>query len=441
MDVLSVASTVALSTQAQSASQTQNTTKAAEGTVPFQQQLNQYAMQTDSKETNTATVAVSESTAISDVQLQLTQLNTDELLAMIEGLIEQLEQLNDVPLTEDNQAALDAASLQLMALLQLIMVDNKHLLQDMEQQAQTNQVTTLQMSNTQQSDLLYKLQDQLMLLQQALKDGNVKVVQGQQPEQLIASSMAQFKQLLTQTKADGKEQLINQLLAQSTQTVEVEPMQLHQASLAQLKQLAKLGEYAQIAANQAQAGSTQATMVTEAVPINVQHVMPFDAQLNQPVSLLKAQPQAPAFTMVNQFADTVKTMVLQKFDITSLQGLSEARIMLTPEHLGSVDIKLSMQNGILTAVFQTETALAKDALDNQMAVLRSSLAAQGITVDRLEVSQAAFAQELDWQEQRHQQATQQSNEDQTDEEGFDEQLEKNNAIQELGYGRSVNEMV
>src|SRR5690606_8545884 len=119
MDVLSVASTVALSTQAQSASQTQNTTKAAEGTVPFQQQLNQYAMQTDSKETNTATVAVSESTAISDVQLQLTQLNTDELLAMIEGLIEQLEQLNDVPLTEDNQAALDAASLQLMALLQL----------------------------------------------------------------------------------------------------------------------------------------------------------------------------------------------------------------------------------------------------------------------------------------------------------------------------------
>ncbi|MNN36274.1 Flagellar hook-length control protein FliK [compost metagenome] len=74
-------------------------------------------------------------------------------------------------------------------------------------------------------------------------------------------------------------------------------------------------------------------------------------------------------------------------DIVKLHGMTEATISLFPEHLGQVDVKITMQNGHLIAQFATEHAFAKDSLEQQMNQLRSALQSQGIQVERLEVTQ------------------------------------------------------
>lgn len=65
---------------------------------------------------------------------------------------------------------------------------------------------------------------------------------------------------------------------------------------------------------------------------------------------------------------------------------TETTIRLMPEHLGQVEVRLSMQNGQLTATIVTESAMAKDALESNLAALRANLQTQGVTVERLVVS-------------------------------------------------------
>lgn len=95
----------------------------------------------------------------------------------------------------------------------------------------------------------------------------------------------------------------------------------------------------------------------------------------------------PAPVPVQNFAKEVSGFLVGKFDIVKLQGLSEARISLYPEHLGQVDVKITMQNGHMVAQFVTEHLLAKESLEGQMGQLRSALQAQGIQVTKLEVTQ------------------------------------------------------
>ncbi|MGN8229152.1 flagellar hook-length control protein FliK [Paenibacillus sp. S33] len=99
-------------------------------------------------------------------------------------------------------------------------------------------------------------------------------------------------------------------------------------------------------------------------------------------------PSAPAQPVVHvrQFAKEMTEFVVQKLDIVKHTGLTEATIMLRPDHLGQLEVKLTMQNGHLVAQFMTEHSGAKDLLEQQMSQLRSSLQSQGIQVDKVEVT-------------------------------------------------------
>ncbi|PQP80612.1 hypothetical protein C0Q44_25565 [Paenibacillus sp. PCH8] len=89
----------------------------------------------------------------------------------------------------------------------------------------------------------------------------------------------------------------------------------------------------------------------------------------------------------SQFAKEMTQFVVSKLDIVQQKGFSEATISLRPEHLGKLDVQITLQNGQLVARFITEHTMAKDMLEQQMMQLRSSLQAQGIQVERLEVTQ------------------------------------------------------
>lgn len=446
MDMLSVtpASTVSSQQMTSKQSQAQATSK-ANGTAPFQQQLNQYVNQTGSGKSTVANEASIEGpVVIEEVPTENLTLNAEQLVALIEGLIEKIEELIDVPISDEDASALDEMSMQLLAVLQLLSVDNQSVKDLIDQFTTINSSTDLQLSENQvNNSLLFKLQEQLLMLQQTLKDGHFKVIQGQQPEQVLSQVVESLNKLLDVAKENGKGQLIKQLTNQANGDVDVIVNSLTNQTLEQLKQLAKQGEYVQLANQTSQTAEVAIPVVNQQVDsipvVNLQGTVPFSAQLTEAVSVVKGQSQ---ITTVNQFAETVKTMVVQKFDITQLtNGMSQARITLNPESLGSVDIKLTMQNGVLTAIFSTETAMAKDALENQMSVLRGALATQGITVERMEVTQASFNDELQWQQQRQNQTNPDTREDEENDESFEEQLEANVVNQELGFGRAVNETI
>ncbi|SDE69699.1 flagellar hook-length control protein FliK [Fontibacillus panacisegetis] len=90
---------------------------------------------------------------------------------------------------------------------------------------------------------------------------------------------------------------------------------------------------------------------------------------------------------VEKFSQEMSGFLVSKFDIVKANGISEAKISLYPEHLGQVDVKITMQNGLLTAQFVTEHAFAKESLEAQMAQLRQALQSQGLQVNKLEVTQ------------------------------------------------------
>ena len=130
--------------------------------------------------------------------------------------------------------------------------------------------------------------------------------------------------------------------------------------------------------------------------------------------------------------------------LSARTGVSEARILLVPEHLGEVAVRITLQNGQLTAQFVTENAIAKDLIENQFVALRGALQSQGIQVDGLEVTYgSAAAQSQLFQEQRQrggQDRHEGGRENRPDDAlpVFETELLEQAAIRELGYGRAIN---
>ncbi|MBB3109394.1 flagellar hook-length control protein FliK [Paenibacillus phyllosphaerae] len=155
---------------------------------------------------------------------------------------------------------------------------------------------------------------------------------------------------------------------------------------------------------------------------------------------------------VQKFAETMKDMMVKQFNVNTVGGIHEATLSLAPAHLGQVDVRISVHNGQLTALFVAESASAKEMLDNQMSQLRSSLQAQGLQVEKIEVTQSSAAFESNMfhkgnggQQSRDQQSSKRggSFEQSIGEIGnFEadmEQLAVERAVtRTLGYGREIN---
>ncbi|WP_426447094.1 flagellar hook-length control protein FliK [Paenibacillus sp. S-38] len=122
-------------------------------------------------------------------------------------------------------------------------------------------------------------------------------------------------------------------------------------------------------------------------PATVQDLMK-QLQSGQPVSKLPTL-QMPA----ESFPDDMTQFVMNSFLLDSgADGITEAKLSLYPQHLGHVEVKLTMQNGQLIAQFAADNAAGKDMLESQLAQLRHSLQSQGIQVEKLEVTQSSNAQ-------------------------------------------------
>jgi flagellar hook-length control protein FliK len=158
--------------------------------------------------------------------------------------------------------------------------------------------------------------------------------------------------------------------------------------------------------------------------------------------------QLPAQVPVQQFADQMEKFLVKQFLLTQGNGVSEAKLTLTPEHLGQVDIRLVMHNGLLTAQFMTDNALARDLLENQMSQLKTALNGQGLQVERLEVVQqptsSSNASFLNQEQRQNNSGNGYGSNGRTkgdlyeDPAVFAAELERTSFLREFGYGSSLN---
>ncbi|MFC6331165.1 flagellar hook-length control protein FliK [Paenibacillus septentrionalis] len=417
-------------------------------------------------------------------------ITAEQLNALLEKLLDQLEELDQLELGGEHLEVIDSLLQQIQALIAVISLNSD-----------TSRMTADDaISNTNQDakiEMVVKLQDQLLVLQQALQSGASKVLNGQSVEQLVADQLQVVQDKVTVLLQDAK---MKQSAAVHNDTLEatesgttafVAKDQKAAASeqISHLQRLSQEASYAQAAKPTAganasvsaqtagedsmelsasvltsQADGEQETQpqvtskASEAITASTGTQADDMIQPTTPVALLRADqvrdllPQlvrtdgtlSSAFVLADEFADTMEGLIVHRFNVSELNGVTEARLMLTPENLGHVDVKISMQNGVLTAMFQTETAMAKDALENQMLQLRASLAAQGITVEKIEVSHSEFASQLNQQQKQGSQGNHGqdgSSNRGNREERFEDELILNTASQELGFGRAVNETI
>jgi hypothetical protein len=130
----------------------------------------------------------------------------------------------------------------------------------------------------------------------------------------------------------------------------------------------------------------------ETVTLQTQLTLTQDALKASTDALPLRQPVAQTTQVpVEQFVQHLERFATRSFQITQHNGFAEAKISLVPEHLGQVEIKLTMHNGQLTAQIVTETATGREALEQQLGALRNALQAHGIQVERLEITQQTNA--------------------------------------------------
>ncbi|MDF2834874.1 MAG: flagellar hook-length control protein [Paenibacillus sp.] len=377
----------------------------------------------------------------------------EDLMAAIDGLIDQLDESGEEKeeLSEQKLGELEATLESLNALLALLGAPVVKLQpQSVRPNADDAQRIGLMEASAQ---IKSSLQDALLQLQATLQQGTLKQVQGQTPLALIGEQLkaiaAKLEGAAPQEKVGAMDSKANvpdwlNVLPANAKDAQTHLQRLtnqsaHPAFIQALTEqntlIAEVAALQEGGANAADSGTP-----TQLPLMNADNVRDFG-------SLLTKSTSPSAFVLAEEFADTMEGLIVQKFDVRSLNGATEAKLILFPEHLGQVDVKISMQNGLLTAVFQADTAMAKDMLENQMAQLRAALQAQGLNVEKLEVTQSSTAAQLTNQQfGSGQQGGQPSDERQGLRDGdfvsdnaFETEIAEQAAIQGLGYGRAINE--
>ena len=86
----------------------------------------------------------------------------------------------------------------------------------------------------------------------------------------------------------------------------------------------------------------------------------------------------------------IANQIMEQIKITIRPEQTNMELQLNPEHLGRVNLTITEKEGMMTAQFTTQTEVAKEAIESQMAALRESLQNQGIKVEAIEVTVSEF---------------------------------------------------
>jgi len=94
-------------------------------------------------------------------------------------------------------------------------------------------------------------------------------------------------------------------------------------------------------------------------------------------------PSSTVATVPLPNAEGVASSIVQTIRMQMRDGVGVAVVHLEPDYLGAVSIALRVENGVVTASFHAENPLVRVWTEANEPLLRESLAAQGLTLDRL----------------------------------------------------------
>ncbi|CAM4277678.1 flagellar hook-length control protein FliK [Paenibacillus endophyticus] len=440
--------------QAQAASNAQGS-KAAEGAV-FQktlvQQLNNDTTTKSGQSKATPLVDVVNNKAVVEGEEAVASPTLLELMSIIDGLLDKLESSETAdeetkPIDDEHLNQLSDMLDQMSALLALLGLPVPLVQQSNTDVPLDDSSLDVTQELNQAVNIRNKLQDTLVQMQIMLNQGSMKLIHQQEPAIVVAQQLQALTAILEGQPVDTtKSQTKSTTFTQQLFTAQLAPQADTGVLLQRLsQQTAHPMMFSTIAQTMEQSVDTDPAVSN--VESNLQlHLGTSNAETIRGLAPLTANaPTATSYVVAEEFAKSMTGMIVQKLDLTMVNGVSEAKIMLFPEHLGQVDVRITMQNGLLTAVFQTDTAMAKDMLDNQMAQLRSALQAQGLMVDKLEVSQGQSTSQLSQQQQGQGSSQQQSSsrqrfnhDESTSDSQFETEMVQQATIQGLGFGRGIN---
>ncbi|OAB35820.1 hypothetical protein PMSD_12515 [Paenibacillus macquariensis subsp. defensor] len=401
---------------------------ASDGTAPMVDQS--FSQLLGGGETEKSLISLSDAATLLEGLLQNTSLKenaltaADPLIQLLQGLNDDLTKLDEV-ITEDPA---------IMAILQGWLQQVNTLLNTTEMGSQPVDVEESSTISTLADDpgtIRFALQDGLSQLETLVQNKDITTNTSAQAVQLLASfeGLLQAAGVVDQQKSLGTVQ-VNTTTDQATsnQNVTVSRLTDNQGISVQSREVVLSNQNVVPSSSTVQIDQSvktvQGTLLTQSniVPgTSVDEdstVKEVDAlstsegtftagELVMREGIKNPLKAAAAAIPVEQFAKEMTSFVVNKLDIVKQNGMTEARISLYPEHLGQVDIKITMLNGQLVATFMTEHAGAKDLLEQQMSQLRTALQSQGLQVEKLEVTQNQSLQSHMYQDGRQPSAGQQ----------------------------------
>jgi len=111
-------------------------------------------------------------------------------------------------------------------------------------------------------------------------------------------------------------------------------------------------------------------------------------QTGQAVASAKAAPALPPAPPETQFAEANHPKLVSGMRGQLLPGGGTMQIRLDPPQLGDLQVTVKMINGVMTASFQTSNDEATRLLSHSLGQLKQTLETQGISVEKLHVTQA-----------------------------------------------------
>ncbi|RSL32853.1 hypothetical protein D7Z54_14010 [Salibacterium salarium] len=352
--------------------------------------------------------------AITDM---LTELDNKELLALVEGALSGTSVSSKGEMIEGEEALTESDSEETSKLLDALQEfigsqDNQELIEKLEDMSTDEEMLA--------SSLTGLLAIINQTVQQTSFDAGKSGVEKQvSPE--FSNKLASLVNSFTptnQTKSDGNnpqkmiEQMSRLLENQSGQQTQTKSME---ALTQQLKQTASSeadakNNYLQQLLNRGLSSTDTTSSKAQPTSLGTQESTGVMAKAQQAVLYLgegKTE-QARSQEFVKQFQDLLGKSNLQSFK----NGTQQLTLKLHPEHLGRLDVKLTQQNGQLTAQLLTTTKTARDMVESQIQQLRTTFQQQNIQVDRIEIQQqqtSNLQQEDGKQEQQEQTGEQQDN--------------------------------
>ena len=85
--------------------------------------------------------------------------------------------------------------------------------------------------------------------------------------------------------------------------------------------------------------------------------------------------------------------IVEKAALNLINGKSQIRIELKPEFLGSVRMKITTENNLVTVRILTELPVVKEMIENNISQLKTDLQSRGLEIDKLDVSVANDSQQ------------------------------------------------